>query len=299
MYRHRETNTECSSFTSVSIILVHYYFLSYPLLILISLHYLKRTGIRWFPKGFLCTYFGKWENRSATSACQAEVWFWNYLLSRQCSKNIIFHSKKSNTYALYSVRTSSQTQQLTHNTLLSGGLITAIGYWALLKAWHDPVCVHTCMQTHKMWKDVNFYWLLTLASLYTFAFLSSCIFYTCFVPALCSSKGCRQMVWTVQWGMMPRVVKNSKVTFQYLGLLSHVFLGSFPKIGNYEPLQNTGKKNLHSCLWCQQNWKRVISIHLEDIYKIWEIPLSFFHNILVFLCISWLNIKHYSLLKCI
>lgn len=30
--------------------------------------------------------------------------------------------------------------------------------------------------------------------------------------------------------MMPRVVKNSKVTFQYLRLMSHVFLGSFPKI---------------------------------------------------------------------
>ena len=48
-------------------------------------------------------------------ACQAEVWFWNYLLSRQRSKNIIFRSKKYNTYTLYSVRTSSsQTQPQTH-----------------------------------------------------------------------------------------------------------------------------------------------------------------------------------------
>lgn len=30
--------------------------------------------------------------------------------------------------------------------------------------------------------------------------------------------------------MMPRVMKNNKVIFQYLGLMSHVFLGSFPKI---------------------------------------------------------------------
>jgi len=45
------------------------------------------------------------------SACQAEVWFWNYLLSRQCSKNIIFHSKKYNTYTLYSVCTSSSQAQ--------------------------------------------------------------------------------------------------------------------------------------------------------------------------------------------
>lgn len=33
---------------------------------------------------------------------------------------------------------------------------------------------------------------------------------------------------TVQ--MMPRVVKNNQITFQYSGLMSHVFCGSFLKI---------------------------------------------------------------------
>lgn len=96
--------------------------------------------------------------------------------------------------------------------------------------------------------------------------------------------------------MIPKVVKNSKVTFQYLGLMSHVFLGSFLKIAqgtmnHYKILE----KKLHSCLWCWQNLKHVISVYLVDTYKIWEFPLSVFRNIFVFLSVFWLKFKHHNL----
>lgn len=37
---------------------------------------------------------------------------------------------------------------------------------------------------------------------------------------------------TVLWQVMPRAVKNNRVTFQYSGLMSRVFWGSFPKIAH-------------------------------------------------------------------
>lgn len=112
----------------------------------------------------------------------------------------------------------------------------------------QPVSAHMCVHTGKTLMYLNCCSSLTLASLYTSAFLSSCIFYTCFVPGLCSGAQSRQSAQSAVWWTMPRGVKNSKATFQCLGLMSRVFLGSFPEIA--EGIMNHYKileKNYIAC----------------------------------------------------